>query len=80
MSSTNDKDILQDIIDLRGDCLSSTRCAQCPFRSVCLPGFLSSTPPTHAQRFRIALDTLSSLMLLDDDDSVKEVQDRWNKK
>lgn len=74
--SKNDETILQEIVDLEGDCLMRKRCEQCPFRSMCLPEFLNvaAPPPTKQQRRDMALKVLTHNSLLEDttDDVVKE--------
>ena len=59
--------VMEQIIALEGQCISSSRCSICPFRSRCLPEFISSTPPTAAQRRDMALNALSRAVLLGDD-------------
>ena len=67
MLSKKDILILQEIIDLKGHCLFSTRCVECPFRSNCLPEFLNTVPPTQSQRMNMALDVIAYQELLGDD-------------
>lgn len=72
----NNKDlsILEEIITLRGDCLYSKRCLECPFRSKCLPEFLNFIPPTTTQRMNMALDVMAYHQILDDKEVMEEVK------
>lgn len=65
MSKKTEK-ILQEIIDLDGNCLSDSRCRNCPFKSKCLTEFTSRRPPSKKRRAAMALDTLAALALEDD--------------
>lgn len=58
-----DKRVLQQIIDMEGDCLKANLCKKCPFKSSCLPQWLR-VPPSKAQRLARALDTLAHEGLL----------------
>lgn len=60
-----DENILQDIVDLDGNCLSAPRCERCPFRSMCLPEFLVTQPPTQAERKGMAVKVLTHNALLE---------------
>lgn len=72
MSLTNkDINILQEIVNVRGNCLYSKRCSECPFRSRCLPEFLNIEPPTQNQRFNMAVDVLTYHQLLQDEEAEK---------
>jgi hypothetical protein len=75
--SKQDEDILNQIVDLDGKCMESTRCIKCPFRSMCLPEFLNPIPPTTQQRAKIALDVLAHHALVDEDLLVEDY--KWNK-
>jgi hypothetical protein len=55
MLSEKDRKVLQEIIDTDGKCLDSNRCNMCPFRSICLPEFLNTSPPSPQQRINMAL-------------------------
>ena len=80
--STNDATTLQEIVDLDGDCILSSRCSRCPFRSMCLPEFLNPVPPTTHQRARMALNVLTHHALVDEDQAAATLpQDfTWDKK
>lgn len=65
-----DEQILQEIVDKNGDCLSAPRCHQCPFRSMCLPEFLVPTPPTEQERLSMAKKVLTHAALLDDEETL----------
>lgn len=67
MISNEDLEILQEIVDLDGKCLSSKRCLKCPFRSMCLPEFLAPEPLPQSKRAQMALDVLSYNGILGDD-------------
>ena len=62
-----DLKILQDIVDLEGDCLDHNRCDKCPLRKKCLPVFLHKRRPSKNKRMRVALDTIANVMLMGDD-------------
>lgn len=64
--SNSDTIVLQQIVDLDGECLDSKRCKICPFRVMCLPEFLNIVPPTQQQRANMALDVIAHHILLDD--------------
>jgi hypothetical protein len=80
--SKKDASTLQEIVDLDGNCLNSSRCSKCPFRAMCLPEFLNPVPPTTQQRAKMALDVLTHHALVDEDLSTEELtQDfTWDKK
>ncbi len=70
----NDAAILQEIVELEGNCLLKERCMSCPFRSMCLPEFLNPSPPPQSQRFNMALDILTHSALMDPDADFSEVK------
>ena len=74
--------VLQDIVALEGKCMDSNRCKACPFRSMCLPEFLNSNPPTSSQRSQLAMDVLTHHALVDSELSLDELSNdyRWSKK
>lgn len=80
--STSDKDVLEEIVKLDGQCLESVRCRKCPFRAICLPEFLNPVPPSQPQRLMMAQDVLAHHYLIDDEIDVVEVQQdfKWDKK
>ena len=65
MLNKEDQRILEEIVNLSGDCLEQIRCQRCPFRSMCLPDFLNPTPPTKPQRLNMAFDILAHSVLVD---------------
>ena len=76
--SQTDRDTLEDIVKLDGQCLDSKRCQKCPFRAICLPEFLNPIPPSQPQRLKMAQDVLTHHYLIDDE---LEVEDhKWDKK
>lgn len=78
--SDSDKKILEEIANLKGNCLDSKRCTKCPFRAICLPEFLNPLPPSQPQRFKMALDVLTHNCLVDEEMTLDEVQEyRWDK-
>jgi hypothetical protein len=77
MISSKDAEILQEIVTLDGKCLSSKRCTECPFRSMCLPEFLAPTPLPQHKRAKMALNILSYNDLLDDDDIIEQVKSAY---
>jgi len=70
--------IIQEIIDLDGDCLDYVRCLECPFKSTCLPEFLNIKSPSKAQRESMALRALVHHSLLEDDSNIEAYT--WDKK
>lgn len=68
--SDNEKIILEQIVQVDGDCLKRERCIRCPFKTSCLPEFITSpkVPPTKNQRFEMALDALTRDILMNDED------------
>lgn len=76
--SDTDKNILEDIVKLDGQCMESSRCRKCPFRAICLPEFLNPIPPSQAQRLKIAQDVLTHHYLIDDTQTSEDFQ--WGKK
>ena len=76
--STKDKDTLEEIVSLDGQCLDSKRCQRCPFRIACLPEFLNPIPPSQPQRLKMALDVLTHHYLIDDESDIEE--HKWDKK
>lgn len=78
--TSNDSRILQEIVDLDGNCLDSVRCKLCPFRALCLPEFLNPTPPTKEQRAKMALDVMVHHALVDEETPLDIEQHRWDKK
>lgn len=75
--SEQDELILNQIVDLDGKCMESSRCLECPFRSMCLPEFLNPIPPTTQQRAKIALDVLTHHVLVDEDLLIEDY--KWHK-
>lgn len=74
----SDKDVLEEIAKLDGQCLESNRCKRCPFRAICLPEFLNPIPPSQPQRLKMAQDVLAHHYLVDED---MEITDhKWDKK
>lgn len=73
--SKEDQDILQEIIDTKGACLSSVRCRKCPFKALCLPEFLNPYPPSQPQRFQMALDVLTHQALVDEEMTCEDIED-----
>ena len=67
--SKSNIDILEDIISLKGDCLSSQRCRKCPFASQCLPDFLESDRRkrklSKAKRFNLAISKIVNEVFFD---------------
>jgi hypothetical protein len=72
-----DSAVLQEIVNLDGNCINSLRCAKCPFRAMCLPEFLNVIPPTTQQRAKMALDVLVHHSLVDEDLVAAEF--KWDK-
>jgi hypothetical protein len=68
-----DQDVLQEIVDEAGNCLKSTRCKVCPFRSMCLPEFLFPKPLSREERMTMALDVLVHHSLLDENIEVQDL-------
>lgn len=76
--SDSDKEILEEIVSISGQCLDSKRCQKCPFRAICLPDFLNTVPPSQPQRLKMAQDVLTHHYLIDDDIDIRE--HKWDKK
>lgn len=80
MALTNsDAAVLEQIVDLSGNCMESQRCKVCPFRAMCLPEFLNPIPPTTDQRAKMALDVIAHHALVDEQDLDID-QHRWDKR
>jgi hypothetical protein len=73
-----DRDTLEEIVKLDGQCLDSKRCQRCPFRAICLPEFLNPIPPSQPQRLKMAQDVLTHHYLIDEDMDIKD--HKWDKK
>lgn len=56
----NKKEVLEKIIEKKGNCLSYKTCRHCPFARKCLPKFISDkkNPLSNADRLNLALDSL----------------------
>ena len=80
--STLDKNILEEIVQADGHCMSSKRCEKCPFRAICLPEFLNPIPPSQEQRLKMAQDVLAHHYLIDDDVEIEDIKKdyKWDKK
>lgn len=80
--SDSDKDILEEIVELDGQCMNSNRCKRCPFRAICLPEFLNPVPPSQPQRLKMAQDVLAHHYLIDDNVEVEDIKKdyKWDKK
>lgn len=80
--SQSDKDTLEEIVQVNGECLNSKRCQLCPFRVNCLPEFLNPVPPSEPQRLKMAQDILTHYYLIDDEMEINELQKDhvWDKK
>jgi hypothetical protein len=78
----DDKDVLEEIVELDGQCLESSRCRRCPFRAICLPEFLNPIPPSPSQRLKMAQDILAHHYLIDEEMEVEEIKQdfQWDKK
>jgi hypothetical protein len=78
----DDKDVLEEIVKLDGQCLDSVRCKRCPFRAICLPEFLNPIPPSPCQRLKMAQDVLVHSCLIDDELKVEDVTSdfKWDKR
>jgi hypothetical protein len=57
--NNTDIETLQQIVNLRGNCLDSKRCSSCPFRGICLPDFIRSGMPSKEKRLRRAEEVLT---------------------
>jgi len=61
-------DLLEEILEKRGNCLDSPMCKRCPFKRKCLPTFLrKTTRATKAERMSLALEVLTNAALLDEE-------------
>lgn len=61
------KAVLDQIVELNGDCLDSARCKDCPFKNKCLVEFGSKRPPSKKTRLVTALDKITVDALLNED-------------
>ena len=61
------KAVLEQIVELSGDCLDSTRCKDCPFKNKCLVEFGSKKPPSKKMRLITAIDKITVDALLNED-------------
>jgi hypothetical protein len=80
--SEDDKNTLEEIVELDGECLDGVRCRRCPFRAICLPEFLNPIPPSQPQRLKMAQDVLTHHYLIDEDIEVAGVESefQWDKR
>lgn len=60
--TNKEMEVLEKIVELKGNCLTATLCESCPFRLECLPPFIipDQTPPSEAKRCKMALSALSN--------------------
>jgi len=65
---TNEQaNVLEEIIDLGGECLENNRCIKCPFKNDCLPKFAEEDGPwSHKTRMNLAINTLTREVLMGD--------------
>lgn len=77
--SKNDADVLEQIVQLSGDCMDSKRCTLCPFRGMCLQEFIYPNPPTQSQRQQMALNVLAHHALVDEEPLDPE-EYKWDKR
>ncbi len=75
--SNSDKNTLEEIVVLNGQCLDSRRCQRCPFRAMCLPEFLNPVPPSPPKRLKIAQDVLTHYYLIDSDMEIDQ-EHKWD--
>ncbi len=62
-------EVIEKIIEAKGDCLSATLCMRCPFSEICLPEFFREEPsPTRQERLDMALNYVVRKELLGDDE------------
>ena len=79
--SKKDCSLLEEVVELDGNCLKSTRCKQCPLRTTCLPKFLNIKPPTIQQRQKTALNIITHRALIDENLTKEDLKDFiWDKK
>lgn len=65
------KNVLNKIVELDGNCLSSKLCTECPFKTKCLPEFLDKkSRPTKRERYEMALDVLARVDIMGDEDAI----------
>lgn len=74
MITKKDRQILDEIINLEGKCLSSSRCLECPFKALCLPQFLAPAPLPQYKRLKMAVDVIAYNDLLGDSDIPLDVK------
>lgn len=67
------REILEEIISLRGNCLDGRRCQYCPFKSKCLPQFaMGKARMSQQERANSAADVLAREELLGETDAASE--------
>jgi len=60
-------EVLEHIVELKGNCMKSDLCEECVFKKSCLPTFLSKdTALTQKVRFNRALSALTNISILGD--------------
>jgi hypothetical protein len=68
--NTNDEDILNTIVQLRGQCCNPDRCYKCPFLDKCMQHLMRDykLPYIDAKklRLRMALDVLTDTIIVGD--------------
>jgi hypothetical protein len=61
------EEVLNKIIELKGDCLKYELCVACPFRSKCLPKFIDNeTKLSRQERYNLAANHITNFILMDD--------------
>jgi len=69
------KEALEKIVELEGECLHRYICECCPFKKKCLPTFLhKKTRMTSPERLSLALDILTNIELLDENEEIDVTQ------
>ena len=66
MINDSDRQILEEILDIQGQCLDVDRCNKCVLKKTCFRRWLTPRPPSSQLRARIALDLLTRDSLMDD--------------
>ena len=65
---------LEEIVELKGNCLLARRCGNCPFASKCLPQFVidGGKPLSQSARADLAAEVLLRAELLGEEDCASE--------
>lgn len=68
--------VLEQILELSGNCLDAKLCKRCPFAKKCLPGFIKAPRmrPSREERLHMALDYVARKSLFGDDEVFEDTE------